>query len=347
MNLSKIRSDQNSIMKIKSDVFLFIFIYLTLFFSSCQSNSVSSIEFDNLFKLENTIHIPEQNGLLLQGVYYPTVYEDKIFLPSMTMNDIYICDLNGSMIGSLNVDDRLNLRSPIEIIRNGENYYVADKGNHQIKKLNDEFQIESTIHINGQIEKILIPKNGDEIINHGTQRISNDFVLFKKYNNSNSEIAAFGTLNPKAVFRTWKTDIDDDGNIYLINVFENQLEIYSSSGRLSNKIRLKSSSIDSLLNTKGFVGKNPVEIIRSIENKPYYTINNITIYRDNILVQFQHSIYRDRFLLDIYNKQGKTIYSSIKMSERILRIEDGLLATFSQNSDSINSIDVRTYKIYL
>lgn len=347
MNSAKIPTNQNSIMKIRSDVFLFVFINITLFFSSCQSNSVHSIEFDNLFKLENTIHIPEQSDLPLQGVYYPTIYEDKIFLPSMTTNDIYICDLNGSMIGSLNENDRLNLRSPIEIIRNGEKYYIADKGNHQIKKLNNEFQMESTIHVNGQIEKVFIPKDGNGIINYGSQSINNDIVLFKKFDNSNSEIAGFGKPNPKAVFRSWKTDIDDDGNIYVINVFENQLEIYSSSGRLSNKIRLKSSSIDSLLNTKEYVGKNPVEVIRSIENQPYYSINNITIYKDNILVQFQHSTHRDRFLLDIYNKQGKTIYSSIKMSERILKIENGLLATFSQNPDSINSIDIRTYKIYL
>lgn len=324
------------------------FFWGTLFLVACKSKSTRLVEFDNLFELQNTINISEQSEVQLQGVYYPTIYDGKVFLPSSTTNDIYLCDTNGILIGSFNKGYALNLRSPTEIIKHGDYYFINDKGNHQVKKLNNDFQIESTLNIDGQVDKILSPIKRGDIIIHGTQRHNNkEVVLFKKFNHSNREIAAFGSPNPKTVFHTWNTDIDEEGNIYMINVSENLLEIYSPTGKLSNKIRLKSSSIDSLLDTKKLVDKSPMEVLQLLENKSYYSINNINVYKGYILVQFQHSLYMDRFLLDIYNKQGEIIHSSIIMSERILSIEHNNLATFTRKSKPISSIDIKTYKVNL
>lgn len=331
-------------------------LYITLLIMASCKQAPQKIDFKKHFLLKNEITINETKNLSLSGIRDPRILKDSIYIPSYANNNIYVCDIKGNLKNMINKDDDLMLRMPYQIDVYKDKIYINDRGNHQLKITDLNYKELSTIKIQGQVDQFFLiqDKNDDiNIIAQGVQQDQMEIVLFKKFDSSNKEVAAFGASSKETKIFSWKSCLDSANNVYCINTIEKKINAYSKDGKYLKKIELNSPTLETLLDGKELDDKTATEVVSYLKDKSYTSIKNINCYKNYFFVQYENSKPKGtKYVLDIFNSDGDAVFSGITMDDLILKIEGKTMTTLRNEAqkttaDQFGKIILKQYQIEL
>lgn len=287
--------------------------------------------FEQLFQFERQVIVQGDTSNTIYSAWNPLIVADKIYMADYLGNQIFIYDQLGKTILKIGKKGK----GPEEFImpygffldKKG-NLYVNDRGNARVQIFDPSLKLMKLIMAPGQNEKIFLTndENKPNIITIG---VSNKHLIHQ-YDLNGKLINSFAPIEKEFVIYSWAATIDEDGNLYLINVLETNLYIFNRDYRIQGFIKLFSPSMRFLQKDLSKEPASKAELfayVKALNEEEHTRIQDIFIHKGLLFVLLRYITKTgDKFILDIYNLKGELILYGIEFLDQICFVSDKIYA---------------------
>lgn len=290
--------------------------------SAEQATNAQHGTFNDLVNVVGDITIRGTEEVPLFSRIPPLMFGNRVYVTDHLGNRVLAYSKEGDVldiIGSKGTaPGQFQMPYGVQVDRSAR-LYVNDRGNQRVQIYDQERDSLKVIYTPGQNEQIFVAQDGDSlrIIVQGVSRCtqSRERCLFKVYDITGRTVRSFGKVPDNSVVYTWQAALDDEGNVYAVNVAGDKVAVYSRGGRLIREFLLASPSTKPFpVNREPKTPEDLAAVLRSLDEAEYTQVRSLSVVGDRLFVQYQwmnHPQGSPEFLLDIYDQEGRLMYYGI------------------------------------
>lgn len=299
-----------------------LFLLLTLSNRIYSAIEAKKISFSELFELKETISIIGDSSAEIFTVWRPLVTEDKIYICDYVNNHVLIYDKSGMLTATFGRKGQGpgEFKMPYSVALDSRgNLYVNDRGNGRVQVFDSNLRFIKIISLPGQNERIFLREKDDKpnIVVVGATGCSKGSCLLQEYDWTGKRIKEFAQYEKDFIIYSWAANMDDAGNIYLVNILEQDLKVFDAEGQLSRTIKLTSPSMRFLKMDLSREPKTMTEMrarSKALNEKEHTRVREVFANKDFVFIFLQLiSKKLPKFILDIYDTKGNLLFYGIEI----------------------------------
>lgn len=336
-------------------------IFFIIFIIQNYCYPVYSANFDEIFKLEKLI-VLEPNREIGNMRQLIVDENDNLVFVDYHAHNVFIFTQDGKFIKMLGCRGKGpgEFESPLSAVCDSEGrLFICDNGLRKMSIFNADYVFQKSFFIVGSHfmpDNFKILPNTDLIMAGYFEDFSKPFTgtnleLYSsqgKLLKSFEPVATIAYGNALAYYSTSEIDIDSKGNIYSIQATNPEILKYNIHGDLLSKIQLELSGYTKPVSfPDNFFDLTDKE--RKILMTAFPFFKDIHILNDrfiiiNIATLSSMEMMTYKFVIDIFNFDGKSLISTIATDYRLL-CKRGDYFYFLMSTDEMETNDIPSYKI--
>lgn len=345
-------------------------IYLVFSFTACDKNKPSTVSEKTFFDGSESAMAPKKASFenLFQYEEQITMIGDSLTPtfsfsnPLVTQNKIYVCDYMGHYVAIYDKQGQLitkfgkkgkgpgEFQMPYGVALDAkDNLYINDRGNMRVQVYNSTLKLLKIITTNGQNETILVRNTQEKpnIVAVGVAICRYGQCLLQEYDWEGKLVNDFSYYKERFISSSWAVTQDVQGNIYLVNVFDQEImNIFDATGKTSKTLKLSSPSMSFLKKDLNRHPKSMAELqanVQALNEEEHTEVRAISVKNNLIFIQLK-LVPKDTFILDIYNLNGTLMFYGIETPGYMINGTDKFY--FLHNDDTLGQYGMMKIKGY-
>ena len=307
----------------------------------------------DLFELEEELRLVGTEDVPLFSVVGPLVTEDKVYIANYRGHQVLVYDRTGELIRVLGQKGagpgEFQMPYGVGMDKAG-NLYVNDRGNARVQVFSSTYEYVRTVSTQGQNEQLFVINDGPSIslFLQGVAGCGIGRCLFQEYDFEGNRINEFAMIDQNFLMNTWQAARDAGGNFYLVNVQGEEVEVFSAEGDRKRAFKLDSPTMQRLEGLEP--PQTPSEMaagLKRLNQDKYTQIRSISTGGMYVFVQFQRknqSADVSKFVLDVYDKEGRLRYYGIETPGILQRLTDKFYVV-SEEDSVYGALTIRGYSL--
>jgi hypothetical protein len=338
----------------------FVSLMGTIFlFSACENRKANiapkKAPFNELFAREEQITLSGDSLTPVFSFFNPLITKDKIYVCDYMGHYVAVYDKAGKLMTKFGRKgkgpEEFQMPYGVDLDAQG-NLYINDRQNQRVQIYDPFLKFLKATPMPGQNEVMLVRKTGEKpnTVMVGTATCAAGFCLVHEYDWEGRLVNSFAQYEKPFVIYSWAAAHDEQGNVYLINILEQEIKVFDLKGTLARTVKIASPSTRFFKTDLSQRPKSTAALraqSRVLNEEEHTRVRYVFVNEDLIFVQLERKRGEQResiFILDIFDLEGSLRFHGMETPGMLCCITDKFYFVRENTANRYGAMEIEGFQ---